>query len=739
MSIPNALSLNPITITLKFISVAPLLLLAQQALAANIPVDNRIEDINAATPLNSYSLFNSATLNATSASTEQISAASGSTVNLNGSVVTATGTNVGLTLVDSKGVINNSVINGTTTAISLGATPSGAGSEATVENNSIIRGGARGALVGNGSTLNLRNSTVQGTDANGVGLVMFDSTLSATAGSTVVGGQNGIMVRDDPTQPRGSTLNLDNTHVVGLNGSAIVIQGIGTDAPQADINVSNGSTLRGGNGTLLDVRGGNALVNVNVSDSNTHLVGDIVVQAGNTANVTLQNASTLTGRLENVSRLSVNSNATWIMVGDGDVANLSMAGGKIQFGSPTDFYKLNVGNLSGNGTFIMDVNFATGQVDTLNVIGTATGSHTVAMSSSGADPVGLDTIPVVHIASGDATFSLLNGPVELGAFSYDLIKQGNNDWVLNTASRVISPGTQSILALFNTAPTIWYGELSTLRTRMGEVRMDEGKAGGWIRAYGNKFDVSASSGVGYQQTQQGFSFGADAPLPVGSGHWLVGLLGGYSKSDLDLSHGSTGNVDSYYLGAYTTWLDDKGYYFDGVLKFNRFKNESKVLLSDGKQTKGSYNNNGVGASLEFGRHIKLDNEYFVEPFAQLAGLIVQGQDYDLDNGLSADGDRTRSLLGKLGATVGRNFLLDDGKQLQPYFRAAYVHEFANNNEVQVNNNRFNNDLSGSRGELGLGVAMTLTDKVSVHADFDYSNGDKIEQPWGANIGVRYNW
>ena len=76
---------------------------------------------------------------------------------------------------------------------------------------------------------------------------------------------------------------------------------------------------------------------------------------------------------------------------------------------------------------------------------------------------------------------------------------------------------------------------------------------------------------------------------------------------------------------------------------------------------------------------------------------------------------------------------------RPYVRAAYVHEFAKNNEVKVNDNVFNNDLSGARGELGTGIAMTLTDKVSLHADVDYSNGDKIEQPWGFNVGARYSW
>jgi outer membrane autotransporter protein len=347
--------------------------------------------------------------------------------------------------------------------------------------------------------------------------------------------------------------------------------------------------------------------------------------------------------------------------------------------------------------------------------------------------------PVIHIAAGDAQFSLRDGPVEQGAFSYDLIKLGNNDWYLNTASRIISPGTQSVMALFNAAPTVWYGELSTLRSRMGEVRMDQGKAGGWIRAYGNKYDVSASSGVAYKQTQQGLSFGADAPLPIGDGQWLVGLLAGYSKSDLDMSRGTTGEVDSYYLGAYTTWLSDEGYYADGVLKFNRFQNTSDVQLSDGKKAKGDYDNNAVGASVEFGRHIKLAEDYFVEPFTQLSGVIIEGANYDLDNGLSAEGDRAHSLLGKVGATVGRNFTLGKDTVVQPYLRAAYVHEFAQGSDVEVNHNNFKADLSGSRGELGAGLAMTVTDKVSIHTEFDYSNGDKIEQPWGFNFGARYSW
>ena len=74
--------------------------------------------------------------------------------------------------------------------------------------------------------------------------------------------------------------------------------------------------------------------------------------------------------------------------------------------------------------------------------------------------------------------------------------------------------------------------------------------------------------------------------------------------------------------------------------------------------------------------------------------------------------------------------------IQPYVRAAWAHEFASNNSFSVNDNSFNNDLSGSRAEFGAGVAMSVTETMQVHADFDYMKGEHVEQPWGANVGVR---
>ena len=736
MSKVKVLKLQPLFRALKLLPVIPLMFVADAGYARVLNPEE-VVDIDSTTPVDNYVLNGDSTLNAEGATTRDIMV-NYSTLNLNNSSVQATGAN-GVWVVGGWANITGSNIASDRTGLVVSNDVNGLSSSATVSDSSIS-GSPTGVKVNGTSELTLVRTTVAGTGATARGLELYAGTVKAIGGS-ITG--NGDAIRIGGSQYSNATLVLSGTTVQSSGGSAILVDTLGQGPIAANISVLDGAQLSSApDGYLMNVRNG-AEANLRVGGSNTHLVGDINADGTSTANVVLEDFATLTGHLENVQSLAVNSNARWVMEGDGSVENLSLNGGGVQFGKPGEFYTLKVENLSGaGGTFYMYNDFTQGLVNTLTVTGTATGNHSIKLDSMGTEPVAVGSTPVVHIASGDASFGLVGGGVSLGAFDYDLVQHAGNqqDWFLDTSSKVISPGTRSVLALFNTAPTVWYGELSTLRSRMGELRTNADKAGGWVRAYGNKFDVSASSGVAYQQVQQGLSFGADAPLPVGDGQWLVGVLGGYSKSDLDLSRGTSGTVNSYYVGAYTTWLDEQsGYYFDGVLKFNRFQNSSDVELTGGDKTKGKYNNYGTGASLEFGRHIKLTDDYFVEPYAQIAGVVIQGKDYDLDNGLSADGSRTHSLLAKAGATAGRNFNLGEGKTVQPYLRAAYVHEFANNNKVEVNNYTFNNDLSGSRGELGAGVAMTMTDKVSLHADFDYSNGDKIEQPWGANVGLRYLW
>jgi len=735
-----------------FMMASPSLLAVFSASVSAAPVVGREETVNGGVP-ERWDLAQNATLTVNGAQTlaitsenstlivnpgstiRQITARQGSTVNLRGATVSSTSGLAAVLLSSTQATIDSSTISGNRLGLQVVRDSQGQeGSSVSVANGTRITGVTGGALVSAFSVLNLSDSDLIGTGATSYGLRLSSGQANAQ-NSTITGGGEGVVINSDPNRVQPATLNLENTTVQGISGSAILVNHANAEDSPSAITLTN-SRLLSGNGTLLDVRGG-ADASLAVNDST--LKGDIVTEQGSIARLTLQNNSTLTGQLQNVQSATINDSSRWVLTSNSSIDQLNLnSGGSVVFGTSDAFYQLNVASLSGNGRFVMGTNFTTGETDVLNITGTAQGTHELLIASSGNDPASGQPVRVVQTAGGDAVF-FMNRDVDLGTYSYGLVKSGN-DWILDPSTRTISPGARSVLALFNTASTVWLGELTSLRSRMGELRFSGGQAGAWGRTYTNKYNIADGSGVGYKQRQSGFTLGADAPLPLGDGQWLIGVMAGQSQSDLDLDAGTSGSVESYYLGGYVTWLDKHtGYYFDGVLKANRFNNDAKVGLSDGTRAKGDYDNSAIGGSVEIGKHITFANGNFVEPYTQWSAVVIEGKNYSLSNDLQAEGDRTHSFIGKAGLTAGRNIELDQGRTVQPYIRLAWVHEFAKNNEVQVNNNVFNNDLSGSRGELGAGVAVAIARNFSVHADFEYSNGQYIKQPLGANLGIRYTW
>lgn len=724
-------------------------------------VDNSTLDVDSTVPPTDYLVRNNGVLNLAQAMTHTLNVISGSTLNINGATVNAESGIEGISITASRGNLVQADVTSDSIAMMVNRSFSSTQGSTVTATDSQFRGGEAGIQITALSNLTLIDSEVTGQAAGSVGLNMIGGEVHATDGTRISGDRAGVRMVNDSSVSGSNTLVLDGASVEGRNGPAIEVAG----GANVIIEVLNNSTLQGSANQLLAVQeastaavkvGNSTLIgNFSVTGASTadfifdrgHMTGDMLVEDGSTANVTLQNQSQFTGRLDKVASVNINDNSNWTLAGDDFVGAMRLEGGRVIFGAaqaPATYFELTVGSLAGTGTFEMKGDFANGQSDFLNVLGQSEGQFDLAVQASGLDAASPQQLTLVRTGTTDgANFALAGDQrVDVGTWSYGLasreIEGGAKEWFLDPTTEVISPGARSVLALFNTAPTVWYGELSSLRSRMGELRFNGGQAGGWIRTYGNKYNVADGSGVGYQQTQQGLSLGADAR--VGESQVLVGVLTGTSESDLDLNRGTSGTVKSYYVGPYVTWLDsDTGYYFDGVLKFNRFRNESKVNLSDGSRTKGDYDNWGVGGSAEFGRHIKLANGYFVEPSAQLSAVQIQGKHYTLDNDMDADGDRMRSLLGKAGATFGRNFGFANGAVAQPYVRAAVAHEFASNNEVKVNNNVFNNDLSGSRAEFGAGVAVAMSQRWQMHFDLDYAKGKHIEQPYGVNLGLRYFW
>jgi outer membrane autotransporter protein len=68
-----------------------------------------------------------------------------------------------------------------------------------------------------------------------------------------------------------------------------------------------------------------------------------------------------------------------------------------------------------------------------------------------------------------------------------------------------------------------------------------------------------------------------------------------------------------------------------------------------------------------------------------------------------------------------------------------IHEFETGNEVQTNTTPFDNNLTGTIGRFGAGVATRIGSSLNVYAKYGYSTSDKISEPWAVNLGIRWMW
>lgn len=327
------------------LALVPAFFFMSSTVFAAVIVDNGSTlDIDSTAAPDSYSVRNNSTLNMTDATTRNVSVQTGSTLNINGATVTGNPGQAGISINTSRATIDRATVSSDTIALLVNRTPGGRTGSTVTAANSVFSGGFAGAVVTGFSTLELINSEVTGTGAGSFGLIVAGGSVTASGNTRISGEAAGVRFETDP--PVGTaSLVLDGSSVVGRDGPAIQVD----DGVDASIEVLNGSTLAGGNGNLLEVLGastaamrvaGSALQgNVQVTDASTanltfdqgQMIGDVVVEDGSTANVTLQNGSQFTGRLDNVTAVTL-SQSNWTLTGNDTIGSLSMDGGRVDFG-----------------------------------------------------------------------------------------------------------------------------------------------------------------------------------------------------------------------------------------------------------------------------------------------------------------------------------------------------------------------------------------------------------------------
>ncbi|KDC24317.1 autotransporter beta-domain protein [Bordetella bronchiseptica F2] len=311
---------------------------------------------------------------------------------------------------------------------------------------------------------------------------------------------------------------------------------------------------------------------------------------------------------------------------------------------------------------------------------------------------------------------------------------------------VYDPGTHTLttpasaaVSLASSSHGVWQAEMNALSKRMGELRLTPAAGGVWGRAFTQRQKLDNRVAREFRQTISGFELGADTALPVADGRWHVGAVAGYTNGRIKFDRGGTGDDDSVHVGAYATYIEDGGFYMDGIVRVSRIRHAFKVDDAQGRRVRGRYRGNGVGASLELGKRFTWPDAWYVEPQLEVAAFHAQGADYTASNGLRIKDDGTNSMLGRVGLHVGRQFDLGDGRVVQPYMKLSWVQEFDGKGTVRTNDIRHKVRLDGGRTELAVGVASQLGKHGSLFGSYEYAKGSRQTMPWTFHVGYRYAW
>ncbi|AXJ05250.1 autotransporter outer membrane beta-barrel domain-containing protein [Pseudomonas fluorescens] len=698
-------------------------------------------------------------------------------VQLGGATLSATGSTIigaqdGLQIVtDNTGVnastvtLNNTrVTGGTGSSIVLGSS----GSAGTVANINVS--GNSELVGGDGSVLKAINRSTANFNVDSSTLT---GNVVAETGSTVaLLMQNGATLNgnlQNVTQSRfdtGAALNGNVEAVAGTaatvsldNGSVIN----GNVNNVASLSLNNASKLTGNvtsdsNGSVsLD---GGSEINGNVNNvaslslnNSSKLTGNVTSDTN--SSVLLDNGSVLTGQINNSGNLTVNNAAQWVMTGDSTVQQLGMNNGVVQMGTNEQFLQLNVGNLTGNGTFVMGTDMGTGSTDFLNVTGTASGQHQLLVSATGTTPVTAEQVQVGNIAAGTAAFALANkDTVDAGTFVYRLKQEGQGLY-LTPDKETVSTSTNTALALAGSARSVLNAEMNMLSDQIGDrglsIRPDASLRAAsdsdttklsnsvWVRTYGNQYNVKNAFGDGYTQNQNGITGGADTTVDIAGRAWVIGGFVGASRTNMDLKYGSSATVDSLNAGVYGSTYDiESGVFVNVMAKVNQFDNKAKVTMSDGTRAKGDYKALGASGSVAVGKHIRLKDNWFVEPQVRVSTGVTQSDSYRLDNGLEVEADTMRSLQGNVGVRGGRVIALENGSLLEPSLSLGANHEFVKANRVKINDDSFDDDRASSGVEYGAGLKWTPVQRNwQVSGQVGGSKGNTVNQDWSGSLRVSY--
>nr|ELR9634729.1 pertactin family autotransporter [Citrobacter farmeri] len=507
-----------------------------------------------------------------------------------------------------------------------------------------------------------------------------------------------------------------------------------------------------------------------INASGHMLINGSVLAKGGLINLDMHSGSVWTGSSfsDNINggKLDVAlNNSVWNVTSHSSLDTLALTHSTVDFASrastASTFTTLNVANLSGNSTFIMRADVVgegdgvNNAGDLLNISGSSAGNHVLTIRNQGSEATtGNEVLTVVQTPDGAASFTA-SSQVELGGYLYDVRKNGTN-WELYASGTapepipdpipdpaqppVIKPEPSPVPApkptttadaggnYLNVGYLMNYVENRTLMQRMGDLRNQSKEGNIWLRGYGGNLDSFASGKLsGFDMGYSGIQFGGDKRLsdeiPL-----YVGLFIGSTHASPDY-RGGDGTARSDYMGMYTSYMAESGFYSDLVVKASRQKNSFHVLDSQNNGVSASGSANGFSASLEAGQKFSLNQPghgFYIEPQAQFTYSHQNDMDMKASNGLNIHLSQYKSMLGRASIILGYDVVAGNS-QLNMYVKTGGIREFSGDTEYRLNRSREKHSFKGNGWNNGVGVSAQFNKQHTLYLEADYTQGNAFDQ------------
>ena len=255
----------------------------------------------------------------------------------------------------------------------------------------------------------------------------------------------------------------------------------------------------------------------------------------------------------------------------------------------------------------------------------------------------------------------------------------------------------------------------------------------WARIGGGKYSYSGSgidTATDYTRIQGGY----DAKISRG---WTVGGQVSYLRGTEDYVFDGSGKVKSFSVGAYGLKDLGKDQYVHVETQVGRVSNDFTVRNEIGEAMSGDAKSNAYSIGVRYGKTLKYDNGFYVEPQAQLNFTHFGGRNFTVDN-VSVNQSGVNSTTGKLGLELGKQF--GNGNL---YTRFAAGHAFTGNVKTAFASGSVmkltEQDLKGTWTELAFGGRYGFNSNNSVFADVATGLSGDYQADWGVNAGFTHKF